>query len=158
VLSCVAAEPQVAQRLGATSLPGLHECEVELVTGRTHQIRLQFSALSAPIFGDTRYTPVAGRLDQPEGEFGTLADGQSGADSQSEQRWGDGSALFGQEPRRIGLHCACLSFPRSALGLDDDELAAGSPAGPQSPGEAAEGDSPPGSRILLSAGAPWWRE
>jgi hypothetical protein len=40
-----------------------YECEVELVTGRTHQIRLQFSAVGSPIVGDTRYEPVAGLLD-----------------------------------------------------------------------------------------------
>lgn len=38
------------------------EVEVELVTGRTHQIRLQMAAVGAAIVGDTRYAPVSGRL------------------------------------------------------------------------------------------------
>jgi len=39
------------------------EVEVKLLTGRTHQIRLQLSAEGAPLVGDSRYEPVAGLLD-----------------------------------------------------------------------------------------------
>ncbi|KAJ1639823.1 pseudouridine synthase, partial [Pavlovales sp. CCMP2436] len=147
VLSCVPVEPHVARRLGHLAdapgepPPSLFESEVELVTGRTHQIRLQFSALNAPIFEDTRYAPAAGKLDQSDDE--ELDEKLAGP---RELRWGDGSALFGQEPKRIGLQCAELRFPYSALGLDtaDPEQAAGS-----------EGDLAP--MILLAAGTPWWR-
>ena len=44
-------------------LKSLYECEIRLVTGRTHQIRLQFAAIGAAIIGDTRYSPVEGLLD-----------------------------------------------------------------------------------------------
>ena len=33
----------------------LFECEVELVTGHTHQIRAQFAAVGAPLLGDVLY-------------------------------------------------------------------------------------------------------
>lgn len=59
----------------------LYEWDVQLLTGRTHQIRLQFAALGCPVLGDTRYEPVAGLL--YEGPFSTH---------------GDGSRLFGREP------------------------------------------------------------
>lgn len=38
----------------------LYEVEVELITGRTHQLRAQFAAMHAPIVGDDMYKPMAG--------------------------------------------------------------------------------------------------
>ena len=74
---------------------GLWECEIQLITGRTHQIRLQLAALGYPIVRDTRYTPVAVMLD----------DGTS-----------TGDELFGPEPKTaIGLHCASLELPETNL-------------------------------------------
>jgi len=82
-----------------TPLAGMdmHESDVELLTGRTHQVRLQFAASSAPIHLDTRYTPVAGMLDEEDN---------------------DGSKLFGPEPKGpIGLHCASLEFEPNTVVL-----------------------------------------
>lgn len=44
------------------SIKSVFEHEVELITGRTHQIRRQFAALGASILGDTRYKVVESRL------------------------------------------------------------------------------------------------
>ena len=48
---------------------------VELKTGLTHQIRLQFSALGAALNGDTRYAAVEGLL-QPDEEEGDVEFGK----------------------------------------------------------------------------------
>lgn len=36
-----------------------YECKINLVTGRTHQIRTQFAACGAPLVGDSMYMPAA---------------------------------------------------------------------------------------------------
>ena len=72
----------------------LWECTIQLLTGQTHQIRLQMAALGCPILRDTRYAPVRGRLDDGD----------------------DGSGDFGPEPKTpIGLHCTSLAFGSESL-------------------------------------------
>jgi len=61
----------------------LFESDISLLTGKTHQIRLQLSALGSPIIGDTRYHPVSGLLDQGDDCI-----------------WGNGMQLFGPDPMR----------------------------------------------------------
>jgi len=44
---------------GISQQDRVYELEIDLVTGRTHQIRCQLSALGLPIIGDTLYGPLA---------------------------------------------------------------------------------------------------
>ncbi|KAI9123373.1 hypothetical protein K1719_004673 [Acacia pycnantha] len=37
----------------------IHECTINLLTGKTHQIRAQFAACKAPLVGDSMYMPAA---------------------------------------------------------------------------------------------------
>lgn len=87
------------------------ECQVTLITGKTHQIRLQFAALNSPIIGDTRYNPIAGLLDSDD------------------EVWGNGNKLMGIDPFKIGLQCAELIFPLpyenhsiNSINNKDDEI------------------------------------
>jgi 23S rRNA pseudouridine1911/1915/1917 synthase len=46
----------------AMPLPGLTLCQVAILTGRTHQIRVHLSAIGHPIVGDTVYGGVHRRV------------------------------------------------------------------------------------------------
>ena len=48
-----------AQLWGAQAGAAAHECTIELLTGRTHQIRAQLSAAGCPLLGDSLYQPLA---------------------------------------------------------------------------------------------------
>ena len=66
ILSTLKRKNQNSSADGA--LKPLFECEIRLVTGRTHQIRLQFAAIGAALIGDSRYIPVEGLLDRTDEE------------------------------------------------------------------------------------------
>lgn len=107
-------------RSGDGGASGLYECEIRLITGRTHQIRLQLAALGASIVGDTRYNPVEGLLDCSRDEEGAVASadvprwrgvregnhlgGIGSTDSRppnvAGRAVGDGEHLMGPEPKR----------------------------------------------------------
>eukprot|EP00607_Mallomonas_marina_P000001 CAMPEP_0182438628 /NCGR_PEP_ID=MMETSP1167-20130531/85904_1 /TAXON_ID=2988 /ORGANISM="Mallomonas Sp, Strain CCMP3275" /LENGTH=581 /DNA_ID=CAMNT_0024632077 /DNA_START=607 /DNA_END=2349 /DNA_ORIENTATION=- len=70
----------------------IFECEVELLTGRTHQIRRQFAMMGYPIVGDTRYGGERERERERE---------------RNEKKSGERS----EDPMRIGLHCHRLVLP-----------------------------------------------
>ncbi len=74
-----------AAQLGAPQVEA-HECLIELLTGRTHQIRAQLSAVGCPLLGDSLYAPLASRelrqasspsplRSQPRPSLGTLQNG-----------------------------------------------------------------------------------
>jgi len=42
----------------------ISEAEIELLTGRHHQIRVQFSSRGLPLLGDRKYNPAYGRKDE----------------------------------------------------------------------------------------------
>ena len=48
-----------ARQLGLEPGAPAHECVIELLTGRTHQIRAQLSAVGCPLLGDGIYQPLA---------------------------------------------------------------------------------------------------
>ena len=47
------------QAAGLWGCQEVFECTVELLTGRTHQIRAQLSAAGCPLLGDSLYQPLA---------------------------------------------------------------------------------------------------
>ncbi|KAI5074552.1 hypothetical protein GOP47_0010513 [Adiantum capillus-veneris] len=55
------------QNMGWQAKSVAYECKVQLLTGRTHQVRAQFASLIAPVIGDTMYMPAVGSfLKSPE--------------------------------------------------------------------------------------------
>jgi 23S rRNA-/tRNA-specific pseudouridylate synthase len=138
----------------------LFEVRLQLVTGRTHQIRLQLAAEGAAVLGDCRYEPAEGLLnllyDHPApggggGEVGTVR----AAEEESGLQVGDGSDLFGPEPRAIALHCDEMHFPASffrgrsglcTLHLDSLSIE-----------EEEEGSEEGRARTRIVAGRPPWR-
>ncbi|CAK8544659.1 unnamed protein product [Lathyrus sativus] len=104
-----------------------YECKINLLTGRTHQIRAQFAACKAPIIGDSMYMHAAiAEMSNP----GLNPFGKYKRDfiSESEKETAEINWItqHGKEPRvAIGLQACQISW-------DDDEH-------------------------IYKAGLPWWR-
>ena len=74
--------------------------EIELLTGRHHQIRVQFAAHGTPLFGDARYNPLWG--------------GALPSDGREKKEQG---ILTGSKRRgRLALCSVCLAFEHPATG------------------------------------------
>lgn len=101
--------PMAENRRGdSVESPRIHEVTLKLITGRTHQVRLQMAALGVPLVGDLRYLPVAGLLD----EGGHTA-------------WRDGASLFGCEPSLICLQACQLHLDESNASFAPPSFQAG---------------------------------
>ena len=119
-----------------------YECKVHLITGRTHQIRLQFANIGAPILGDTRYYPVRGLSD--EGSNTTTV-------------WGDGSGLFGPEPKVIGLQCHELTLPKALVTSLQPNPSGSSSSSTSNARSSITMTSLTDGSLAFRSGLPWWR-
>ena len=102
----------------------LYESHIQLLTGRTHQIRLQLAALNAAIIGDVQYIPAEGMYDTSTTTI-TYDDyynnyyynnnnnynNNSSSSSSKTTMHGDGRDVFGVKPDHIGLHCSAFKIP-----------------------------------------------
>ncbi|EFJ05993.1 hypothetical protein SELMODRAFT_136149, partial [Selaginella moellendorffii] len=126
------------QPCGWTKSKFAYECRVKLLTGLTHQLRAQFSALGSPLIGDSLYMPAAAaRLENPELDpfldtrKKEIADEEAGIEKspaeskQLEKKW-------------ISLHG---SEPLLGIGLQSCEI----------------GWKDEGEVLRFRAGKPWWR-
>ncbi|KAK9151830.1 hypothetical protein Syun_010139 [Stephania yunnanensis] len=104
-----------------------YECKINLLTGRTHQVRTQLAACGAPIVGDSMYIPaVMAEKSNPElNPFGEQSKQHISEDDRSKavEEW---IAQHGKEPSMaIGLQACQISW-------DDGQH-------------------------FYQAGSPWWR-
>ncbi|CAN6690080.1 unnamed protein product [Malus baccata var. baccata] len=104
-----------------------YECKINLLTGRTHQVRAQLAALGAPIVGDSMYMPaaVAEMASPGRNPFGKYKKHYTHV-TDKEVAIEEWSAQHGKEPGvAIGLQACQISW--------DD------------------------GKYTFEAGAPWWR-
>ncbi|KAG4948758.1 hypothetical protein AAZX31_15G101900 [Glycine max] len=93
-----------------------YECKINLLTGKTHQIRAQFAAYKAPLIGDSMYMPAAiANMSNPGlNPFGKYKKDFS-SESEKETAVVNWIAQHGKEPSvAIGLQACQISW-------DDDE-------------------------------------
>ncbi|KAH9603515.1 hypothetical protein KSS87_004731 [Heliosperma pusillum] len=104
-----------------------YECKINLLTGRTHQIRAQLAACGAPLIGDSMYMPAAceALIDPGVNPFGKQSKKYAYENDKeiAIEKW---ISLHGKEPNiAIGLQACQISW-------DDDEH-------------------------FYEAGLPWWK-
>ncbi|KAF6999632.1 hypothetical protein CFC21_015631 [Triticum aestivum] len=107
-----------------------YECKINLMTGKTHQIRAQLAAIGAPIVGDSAYMTgaIAAMADPSINPYGRASLNYSSEEEKAAavEAW---VACHGKEPKSvIGLQASEISW--------DHE----------------------GEHHYYKAGAPWWRQ
>lgn len=114
----------------------LYELEIELLTGRKHQIRAQLSALGSPIVGDTLYTPIAGLCLAPLDGVDSLEKHIKNSNTLEKD-------VESSEKKRelLALCKPPISSLRTAIGLQASFILL--PGAQEKP---------------ILAGVPWWRE
>ncbi|XP_068325210.1 RNA pseudouridine synthase 6, chloroplastic-like [Pyrus communis] len=125
--SSVVEQKYCVEDCGWPSKEYAYECKINLLTGRTHQVRAQLAALGAPIVGDSMYMPAAvGEMASPgRNPFGKYKKHYTHV-TDKEVAIEEWSAQHGKEPGvAIGLQACQISW--------DD------------------------GKCTFEAGAPWWR-
>ncbi|XP_058093222.1 RNA pseudouridine synthase 6, chloroplastic [Magnolia sinica] len=97
---------------GWPSKDAAYECKINLLTGRTHQVRAQLAACGAPIVGDSMYMPaVIAEMDNPKiNPFGKSKSQFTDEDDRRRaiEEW---IACHGKEPNvAIGLQACQISW------------------------------------------------
>lgn len=89
-----------------------YECKINLLTGRTHQIRAQLAACGAPIVGDSIYMPAAiAERASPELNPFRRSNRQCSTESATQQEIEEWIAAHGKEPNfAIGLQACQISW------------------------------------------------
>lgn len=89
-----------------------YECKVNLLTGKTHQVRAQFADIGAPLIGDSMYIPaVVAEMANPEINPLRQGKGQFKNDDDWEIALEDWIAQHGKEPSvAIGLQASQISW------------------------------------------------
>ncbi|XP_012568926.1 RNA pseudouridine synthase 6, chloroplastic [Cicer arietinum] len=123
----VVQEKYCVEDCGWPSQDYAYECKINLLTGRTHQIRAQFAACKAPLIGDSMYMPaaIAEMMNPGLNPFGKYKKDFT-SESEKETAVINWIAQHGKEPSvAIGLQACQISW-------DDGEH-------------------------IYEAGSPWWR-
>ncbi|KAM7255027.1 hypothetical protein ACFE04_020268 [Oxalis oulophora] len=105
-------EKYSVENCGWTSKSSAYECQINLLTGKTHQIRAQLAACGAPIVGDSMYMKAAiAELDNPEvNPFGKNRKEYTSVD-EKEMAVAEWIAKHGKEPNvAIGLQACQISW------------------------------------------------
>ncbi|ONK61076.1 uncharacterized protein A4U43_C08F26010 [Asparagus officinalis] len=105
-----------------------YECRINLITGKTHQIRAQFAAIGAPIVGDSIYTPAAmAQIENPHINPVGASKREYTSEEDKEKAIEEWVSCHGKEPNTaIGLQASQISWD--------------------------------GGKVCYEAGTPWWRQ
>lgn len=90
-----------------------YECEIDLLTGKTHQIRAQLAAIGAPIIGDSMYMPavIAERENPCLNPFGQGKKTEFSNEDDRTKAVGNWLSKYGKEPHvAIGLQASLISW------------------------------------------------